>query len=211
MTLQQNVTIEGAGRQSRAGIERALTLHAGQRRIRFWTPALLPHQDGHRIGLTGGTVLVTRSLRESALAALVLAGAAQGTQARAGMTAASARPGATPHPPPGGSPAEPGYGDECVIELASGAAIRTDSLEASPGGCSYVRVCRADGTEIAYWSSTEWQEDPQLVMAAILGAARISPHPPAGTKARSRIHHGRGTGPVRVCIQAPPAVTGPVS
>jgi len=76
VALQQTVTIDG-GRQTRDGIERALDVHTGGCRIRFWTRAMPPHQDGHRIGLAGGSVLVTRSLRETALIALVLASAAQ--------------------------------------------------------------------------------------------------------------------------------------
>lgn len=76
MGLQQAVTIGGT-RQTRDGIERALDVHAAGRRISFWTRAMPPHQHGHRIGLNGRDVLVTRSLRESALAVLVLASAAQ--------------------------------------------------------------------------------------------------------------------------------------
>jgi len=59
-----------------------------------------------------------------------------------------------------------------VIEVAGGCTIRTDSAEASPAGSSYVRVCTPDGSEIGYWDSAEWQEEPELVMGAILGAAR---------------------------------------
>jgi len=39
-------------------------------------------------------------------------------------------------------------------------------------GSSYVRVCGPDGREAGYWTWTEWKEDPQLVMGAILGAAK---------------------------------------
>ena len=76
MGPQQAVTVDGT-RQTRDGIERALDVHARGHRIESWTRAMPPHQHGHRIGLNGGTVLVTRSLRESALAALLLASAAQ--------------------------------------------------------------------------------------------------------------------------------------
>jgi hypothetical protein len=64
-----------------------------------------------------------------------------------------------------------GYGAECVIPVGNGNTIRTDSYQDNPAGSSYVRVCGPDGREIAYWSCTEWAEDPQLVMGAILGAA----------------------------------------
>lgn len=60
---------------------------------------------------------------------------------------------------------------ECVIQLANGNTIRTDTYDDNPDGSSYVRVCAPDGREIAYWTYTEWEEDPQLVMGAILGAA----------------------------------------
>lgn len=60
---------------------------------------------------------------------------------------------------------------ECVIQLANGNTIRTDTYDDNPAGSSYVRVCAPDGREIAYWTYTEWAEDPQLVMGAILGAA----------------------------------------
>lgn len=81
--------------------------------------------------------------------------------------------GRLPAPAAGGDPAEDDYGDECVIELASGGTIRTDSAEASPDGSSYVRVCRPDGSEAGYWTCDEWREDPKLVMGAILGAAAM--------------------------------------
>lgn len=64
------------------------------------------------------------------------------------------------------------YGDECVIELASGRTIRTDSYADSPEGSTYVRVCDLDGAEVGYWSSDEWREAPEEVMGAILGAAK---------------------------------------
>jgi len=88
MALQQAVTVDGV-RQSRDGIERALDVHVRGGRIEFWTRAMRPHQDGHRIGLNDGTVLVARSLRETALAVLVLASAARaagqpGTETGAG-------------------------------------------------------------------------------------------------------------------------------
>jgi len=64
---------------------------------------------------------------------------------------------------------------ECVIQLANGNTIRTDTYDSNPAGSSYVRVCGPDGHEIAYWAYTEWAEDPQLVMGAILGAASSRP------------------------------------
>jgi hypothetical protein len=63
------------------------------------------------------------------------------------------------------------YGTECVIQLGNGNTIRTDTYDSNPAGSSYVRICAPGGHEIAYWTYTEWAEDPQLVMGAILGAA----------------------------------------
>ncbi len=63
------------------------------------------------------------------------------------------------------------YGDEHILELANGNTIRTDTFVSNPAGSSYVRVCDVFGMEIAYWTNTEWAEDPQLVMGAFLGAA----------------------------------------
>jgi len=63
------------------------------------------------------------------------------------------------------------YGIECVIQLANGNTIRTETYDSTPAGSSYVRVCAPGGDEIAYWTYTEWAEDPQLVMGAFLGAA----------------------------------------
>ena len=74
----------------------------------------------------------------------------------------------------------PDYGSECVIRLASGATIRTDTYADSPGGSSYVRVCAPDGSETGYWSCTEWAEAPQEVMGAILGAAATPARPGPG-------------------------------
>ncbi len=75
-----------------------------------------------------------------------------------------------------------GYDDECVIRLANGNTIRTDSYGANEAACSYVRVCGPDEREVAYWSCDEWRQDPELVMGAFLGAANT----PAGGGPASR-------------------------
>ena len=89
-------------------------------------------------------------------------------------TAADAEADATGFDPGAADLADIGadYGDECVIELASGRTIRTDSYADSPEGSTYVRICDQDGTEAAYWTSDEWREEPGEVMGAILGAAK---------------------------------------
>jgi hypothetical protein len=58
---------------------------------------------------------------------------------------------------------------ECVIPLANGRELR---CPAYPLECSYVRIVGASGKEIAYWASEEWAEDAEVVMGAILGAAK---------------------------------------
>lgn len=63
------------------------------------------------------------------------------------------------------------YGDEFVLHLENGNTIRTSTYEDDEEGASYVRVCRPDGSEQAYWTYDEWAEDPKLVMGAFLGSA----------------------------------------
>ncbi len=60
------------------------------------------------------------------------------------------------------------YGDETVIKLMNG---REMHCPAFPSECDYVRIVQ-DGYELAYWTSTEWAEDPEVVMGAIMGCAR---------------------------------------
>lgn len=60
------------------------------------------------------------------------------------------------------------YGEECVIQLANGRVIHTDSF---PNECTYVRIVQ-DGYELAYWVVDEWADDPSGVMGAILGCAK---------------------------------------
>lgn len=59
------------------------------------------------------------------------------------------------------------YQDECIVETVSGRNIHTP---AHPAPCHYVRVVQA-GFELAYWNYREWEEDPIVVMGALLGAA----------------------------------------
>lgn len=59
------------------------------------------------------------------------------------------------------------YGHEDVLPLANGRAIHTPSSS----DCDYVRIVQA-GCELAYWTSSEWAEDPEIVMGAIMGAAK---------------------------------------
>lgn len=39
---------------------------------------------------------------------------------------------------------------------------------AYPEECDYVRITDLEGNEVVYWHFNEWQEEPQLVMGAIL-------------------------------------------
>jgi hypothetical protein len=89
---------------------------------------------------------------------------------------------------------------ECVVELPTGCELRTP---AHPEPCEYVRIVDPMAGEVAYWDCAEWQEDPQGVMGAIVGAmvdldnppevARKAPEPPE--EWRTVTHTER----VRVC------------
>ncbi|MDT0618466.1 hypothetical protein RM531_08250 [Salinisphaera sp. P385] len=65
--------------------------------------------------------------------------------------------------------------DEVSVALADGWSLRSgvykpDDSDALTSG-EYVRLCRPDGSEYQYWDQSEWQEDPGLVMGAIMNAA----------------------------------------
>lgn len=59
--------------------------------------------------------------------------------------------------------------DEVIVELKDGWSLRSSSKTYEAG--DYVRLCRPDGSEYAYWHYDEWQADPRLVMGAIINAA----------------------------------------
>lgn len=67
---------------------------------------------------------------------------------------------------------------EFTLTLDNGHTIRTDTYRNNPGGASYVRVCDPQGDEVAYWVADEWEESPEEVMGAILGAAGARPRDP---------------------------------
>lgn len=69
-----------------------------------------------------------------------------------------------------GQEPDPQWPDEVIIPLEHGGAIR---CPAYPEDCSYVRITDAEGVEVGYWTYDEWVEEPQLVMGAILGAAKV--------------------------------------
>lgn len=60
-----------------------------------------------------------------------------------------------------------GYGAESILRGHNGFQLRTPAY---PSECDYVRVCDPLGREIAYWSSAEWQQAPEEVMGAVMGA-----------------------------------------
>lgn len=59
--------------------------------------------------------------------------------------------------------------EETIVRLADGWTLRSGSETFQSG--DYVRLCRPDGSEYAYWHYDEWRADPQLVMGAIINAA----------------------------------------
>lgn len=61
--------------------------------------------------------------------------------------------------------------DEVIVELADGWTIRSGSSNPNYTCGQYVRICRPDGNEYLYEDWAEWQEEPILVMGAIINAA----------------------------------------
>lgn len=59
------------------------------------------------------------------------------------------------------------YDNEAALIAHTGFELRYDTDDEL---LTYVRVCDPLGRELAYWTHEEWQEDPQLVMGAIIGA-----------------------------------------
>lgn len=67
--------------------------------------------------------------------------------------------------------------DEVVVALADGWTLRSgvyarelDDKHVLACG-EYVRLCKPDGEEYAYWDQDEWKCDPELVMGAIINSA----------------------------------------
>jgi len=61
------------------------------------------------------------------------------------------------------------YGTEVALTIGgTGMQLVADGMDRD--GTSYVRVCDPDGLEVMYWIADEWQEDPAVVMGAIIGA-----------------------------------------
>lgn len=61
------------------------------------------------------------------------------------------------------------FGEECVVGIND--SMRELRCPAYPAPCNYVRVV-VNGLELAYWDKAEWQRAPDVVMGAIIGAAR---------------------------------------
>lgn len=62
------------------------------------------------------------------------------------------------------------FAPEAIVPIEGGGSLRTDTHDEHPEGASYLRVCDRDGNEIAYWSYTEWEEAPEEVIGAVVGA-----------------------------------------
>lgn len=81
------------------------------------------------------------------------------------------------------------YGEEAALLVHNGFQLRYSAEGEAP---DYVRVCDPLGREIAYWVSREWQDDPELVMGAILGAlAQGAPMQPARGGLTATAREGR--------------------
>lgn len=59
------------------------------------------------------------------------------------------------------------YGNEVALRAHTGFELR---YAADTAVCDYVRTVDPLGREIAYWTADEWEEDPEVVMGAILGS-----------------------------------------
>lgn len=65
-------------------------------------------------------------------------------------------------------------GAETIVYLADGCTLRSGVYEETSDSLmcgEYVRICEPDGDEVVYWDANEWEEDPVLVMGAIMRAA----------------------------------------
>ncbi len=58
---------------------------------------------------------------------------------------------------------------EVIVKLANGWSIRSSSDSHLAG--DYVRICDERGHEFLYWDNQEWQEEPIIVIGAILNCA----------------------------------------
>jgi hypothetical protein len=62
--------------------------------------------------------------------------------------------------------------NEVVVKLDSGLSLRSgNTQDGSYASGEYVRLCDERGEEIIYWAYDEWENDPILVMGAIINAA----------------------------------------
>lgn len=59
--------------------------------------------------------------------------------------------------------------NEVIIPLSDGCTLRCGPGDTYAFG-GYVRICDKNGHEQNYWTSSEWAEEPELVMGAIFGA-----------------------------------------
>ncbi len=80
---------------------------------------------------------------------------------------------------------------EVVVKLADGWTVRSgvynkDAEDALTSG-EYVRLCKPNGDEYAYWDQSEWRDDPALVMGAIINSA-------AGLRIEERTDSSQPTG-----------------
>lgn len=76
------------------------------------------------------------------------------------------------------------YGSEAALIAHTGFELRYDT---DGELLTYVRVCDPLGRELAYWTYDEWQEDPQLVMGAIIGALVRGQPAPVGRDKSQRM------------------------
>jgi len=59
---------------------------------------------------------------------------------------------------------------ECFVDTVGGQKLVFPNAAAEPDGASYVRIIDEHGHELVYWDNKEWQEAPEEVMGALMGA-----------------------------------------
>ena len=63
---------------------------------------------------------------------------------------------------------------ECVVPTCRGEAIVFQNVQANTNGTDYVRfIDESTQKELAYWTSSEWEEEPELVMGAIMACLQV--------------------------------------
>lgn len=69
---------------------------------------------------------------------------------------------------PPSTPGTGGYGLETIVHTLHGTQIRCEAENYESPGTDFIRVCDERGKEIVYWTMDEIQEEPGLIMHALV-------------------------------------------